>query len=155
MFDPELEARVVSAVRTVLATPLDNHDHDSATHRLCEVTSALLEAFLRLSDDWAASRFIDGLMPLSLQGADDQLELAAAAIVTDAEQDEGWVVEPLLAHFSLQGDALADVSLLFAYANREPPRFDPEQTELALELPADADGFLYRLSTATEDEEAN
>jgi hypothetical protein len=152
MFDPELEARVVAAVRTVLATP---NDDGAATHQLCEAASALLEAFLQLSDDWPESRFIDGLMPLSLQGADSQLELAAAAIVTDAEQEDAWVVEPLLAHFSLEGESLADVSLLFAYANREPPRFDPEQTDFTLELPVDPDGFLYRLSTAEQDPEAN
>jgi hypothetical protein len=149
MFDPELEAHVVAAVRSVLAAP---EDDDAATHQLCEATSALLEAFLQMSDEWPDARFIDGLMPLSLKGADGQLELAAAAIVTNTEQDEGWVLEPLLAQFSLEGDSLADVSLLFAYAGREPPPFDPDQADFTLELPADADGFLYRLDTATQTE---
>jgi hypothetical protein len=156
MFAPELEARVVAAVRTALASPSPEApaEEERAMHQLCEATSALLEAFLQLSDDWPAERFIDGLAPLSVQGGDDQLELVAAAIVAGTDPDETWVIEPLIAHFVLDGDALADVTLLFAYRDQEPPVFDPEQPELSLELPKDADGFLYQLSTAPETDEA-
>lgn len=155
MFDPELEARVVAAVRTALTAPPAPTDEEAAMHKLCESTSALLEAFLQLSDDWPSERFIDGLAPLSVQGADDQLELVAAAIVTGTGEDDSWVIQPLIAHFVLDGDALADVSLLFAYRDQEPPVFDPEQPELSLPLPKDADGFLYQLSTAPEAEEVS
>lgn len=151
MFDPELEARVVAAVRTALSSP---RDEDAATHQLCEATNALLDAFLKLSDDWPDDRFIDGLVPLEVQGGEGQLELAAAAIVTDPQEEERWVVQPLIAHFVIEADALADVSLLFAYADREPLLFDAAAPELSLEFPADADGFLYRLSTAPAEEDA-
>ena len=153
MFAPELEARVVAAVRTALAAPAAPADEDAAMHQLCEATSALLEAFLQLSDDWPPERFIDGLAPLSVQGADDQLELVAAAIVAGTEQDASWVIQPLIAHIVLEGDELGDVTLLFAYRDQEPPVFDPEQPELSLELPKDADGFLYQLTTAPETED--
>lgn len=148
MFDPALEARVVAAVRALLHCTPD--DEGAATHQLCEAASGLLHAFLQLADDWPDDRHIDGLMPLSLDVADAAVELTAAAIV---EQGEGWVLQPLLASFAVDpaDDALSALSLLFAYADREPAPFDPARQDFALPLPADAHGFRYRLSTEPEE----
>lgn len=148
MFDPALEAHVAGAVRALLSTP---DDDGAGTHRLCEATGALLETFLQLADDWPEQAYIDGLMPLSLELGEGALQLSAAAVV---EQDEGWVLQPLLASFALADDApdaLAGLSLLFAYADREPPAFDPDAEAFELPLPEDAAGFRYRLESEPEE----
>ena len=97
--------------RSVLSAP---EEDGALTHRLCEAARALLEAFLQLGEGWDEETFIDALMPMSVQCGDEELELVAAAIVTSEEAEVAWV-EPLVAHFVLEGDALGDVSLLFAY----------------------------------------
>jgi hypothetical protein len=147
MFDPALEAHVAGAVRALLSAP---DDDGAGTHQLCEATGALLETFLQLADDWPEHAYIDGLMPLSLELGEGALQLAAAAVV---EQDDGWVLQPLLASFALaedDPDALAALSLLFAYADREPPAFDPTAQSGELPLPDDAQGFRYRLESEPE-----
>ena len=145
MFDPELEARVAAAVSTLLSTP---DDDGAATHALCEAANGLLQALLQIADDWPEDSFVDGLMPLSILKDNGAVELAAAAVV---EQDERWLLEPLLARFALDGDALSELSLLFAYAEREPPPYDPERQDFTLELPSDANGYRYRLTTEPDD----
>jgi len=141
MFEPELEARVVLAVRALLNT---TDDDGTATHGLCEAAQGLLESLLQIADDWPEDRFVDGLLPLSIEKGADSVELAAAAIV---EHGERWLLEPLIARFVLEDEALGEVSLCFAYAEREPPPYDPESGDFTLELPSDPLGYRYRLGT--------
>jgi hypothetical protein len=154
--DPALEPAVAKAVAHLrqAAHHAKSQEHgDEATaeevRELCEVTGNLLSQMLVSNGDWPEDRFVDGLIPLSVDTTqDDAVELAGGAIVAQAEE---WFVEPLLARFVVHDGMVSEFALLFGHAGREPEAFDPEQETFALEFPSD-DDEAWRFSFSAHEE---
>jgi len=155
--DPALEPAVAKAVAHLrqAAHHAKAQEHgDEATaeevRELCEVTGNLLSQMLVSNGDWPEERYIDGLIPLSVDTTEaDTVELAGGAIVAQAEE---WFVEPMLARFVVSDGNVSEFALLFGHAGREPEAFDPERETFALEFPSDEDDDAWRFSFSALEE---
>jgi hypothetical protein len=102
------------------------------------------------SGDWPEERFIDGLIPISIDTAKaDSVELAGGAIV--AQGDE-WFIEPVLARFVVTEGAVSEFALLFGHGQHEPASFDPERQTFELEFPSDEAEDAWRFSFSAQEE---
>lgn len=136
----ELEALLAAAVARVLD---ETTISETAARQLSEATSLVLQAFLREeAGTWPSDGFVDGLMPLSIEGSEGRrLEMAAATIVTHGER---CVVEPLLVRFAIDGDQVLDFAILFADSGREAEAFTPEFDYSTLHFPVAEDTWRFR-----------
>lgn len=142
-----LELALASAVAGVLSAPSLTED---TARQLCEATRSVLQAFLREEPEWPGDSFIDGLMPLSIERAEEgalALEMAAAAMVA---RDEHTTVEPLLARFAIAGEQVMDFAILFGDASREPPGFEADFDYATLAFPIESDSWRYKFGVVTE-----
>jgi hypothetical protein len=156
--DPALEPAVAKAVDLLRHASLSKTTHDVDTieatadevRSLCEVTANLLSQMLVSSGDWPEERYIDGLIPISIDTAKpDSVELAGGAIV--AEGDD-WFVEPVLARFVVAGETVCEFALLFGHSQREPLAFDPDCETFELEFPSEDDTEAWRFSFSAQEE---
>lgn len=162
--DPQLEPAVAKAVeqlrlasnRSRVATGTNDELAIEATaeevRALCEVTSSLLSQMLVSSGDWPDERFVDGLIPISVDtSAPNGVELAGGAIVSESESDS-WKLEPLLARFFVSDGSVNQFVLLFGHGQKDPADFDPNSEHIELEFPEDEDEGSWRYSfSATEE----
>jgi|GEM_PF-3928815 len=156
--DPELEPAVANAVALLRQASqrmsAEDHGDIEATadevRALCEVTANLLSQMLVSSGDWPEERYIDGLIPISIDTEKpDGVELAGGAIVAQGEE---WVVEPVLARFVVSDGAVNEFALLFGHGQREPVAFDPENQSFELEFPSDESDDAWRFSFNAQEE---
>lgn len=153
--DPELEPAVAKAVELLRrASERTSKDAVEATadevRALCEVTGNLLSQMLISSGDWPEERYIDGLIPISIDTAKaDSVELAGGAIVAHGDD---WFVEPVLARFVVSDGSVSEFALMFGHGQREPTTFDPECETFELEFPSDDDEDAWRFSFSAQEE---
>jgi hypothetical protein len=155
--DPELEPAVAKAVqelrRASLVAQAQEHGTEATADEvraLCEVTASLLSQMLVSNGDWPEDRYIDGIIPLSVDTSEEEsVELAGGAIVA---QGDDWFVEPLLARYVVQDDLVSEIALLFGNALREPPAFDPECETFELEFPSEDNAEAWRFSFSAQEE---
>lgn len=158
--DPELEPAVAKAVELLRQASerkstrgVEDDEAIEATadevRALCEVTGNLLSQMLVSSGDWPEERFIDGLIPISIDTAKaSSVELAGGAIVA---QGDDWFIEPVLARFVVTDGTVSEFELLFGHGQREPATFDPERETFELEFPSDqADAWRFSFSAQEE-----
>jgi len=153
--DPELEPAVATAVASLRqASERMSTEEVEATadevRALCEVTANLLSQMLVSSGDWPEERFIDGLIPISIDiDKPDTVELAGGAIVA---QGDDWLLEPVLARFVVTDGSVSEFALLFGHGQREPIAFDPESESYELEFPGDETEEAWRYSFSAQEE---
>lgn len=153
--DPELEPAVANAVALLRKSSQHMSTEDveataDEVRALCEVTANLLSQMLVSSGDWPEERYIDGLIPISIDiEKPDSVELAAGAIVA---QDEDWFVEPVLARFVVSDAVISEFALLFGHAQREPTAFDPDNQSFDLEFPNTESNDAWRFSFSAQEE---
>lgn len=153
--DPELEPAVAKAVGLLRQASERIHKDDveataDEVRALCEVTGNLLSQMLVSSGDWPEERYIDGLIPISIDTAKaDSVELAGGAIVAEGED---WFVEPVLARFTVLDGSVSEFSLLFGHGQHEPTTFDPDRDTFELEFPSDEADDAWRFSFSAQEE---
>jgi hypothetical protein len=157
--DPELEPAVAKAVELLRQANQNTSASDSTedieatadeVRALCEVTANLLSQMLVSSGDWPEARYIDGLIPISIDTEKvEGVELAGGAIV--AEED-AWFVEPVLARFVVSDGTISAFALMFGHGQREPATFDPECETFELEFPSDETEDAWRFSFSAQEE---
>jgi hypothetical protein len=153
--DPELEPAVANAVALLReASQRESTEDVEATadevRALCEVTANLLSQMLVSSGDWPEERYIDGLIPISIDTEKpDSVELAGGAIVA---QGEAWFIEPVLARFVAAEGTVSEFALLFGHGERESIAFDPESESFELEFPSDEAEDAWRFSFSAQEE---
>ena len=102
------------------------------------------------SGDWPEERFVDGLIPISVDASEaDSVELAGGAIISE---DNAWMLEPLLARFVVTDGSVSQFALLFGHGQRDPAVFDPECETFELEFPSDEDESSWRYSFSAKEE---
>jgi hypothetical protein len=153
--DPELEPAVANAVELLRkASQRISSDDIEATadevRALCEVTANLLSQMLVSSGDWPEERYVDGLIPISIDTAKaGSVELAGGAIVA---QGDDWFVEPVLARFVVSDGSVSEFALFFGHGEREPVVFDPACETFELEFPSDEADDAWRFSFTAQEE---
>ena len=153
--DPELEPAVAHAVAKLRdASQRTNADEVDATadevRTLCEVTANLLSQMLVSSGDWPEERYVDGLIPISIDiETPESVELAGGAIVA---QDELWFVEPVLARFVVSDGTVSEFELLFGHGEHEAVAFDPNAESFELEFPSTEADDAWRFSFSAREE---
>jgi hypothetical protein len=152
--DPELEPAVANAVALLRqASQRESTEDVEATadevRALCEVTANLLSQMLVSSGDWPEERFIDGLIPISIDTEKpDSVELAGGAIVAEGE---AWFIEPVLARFVASDGSVSEFALLFGHGERESIAFDPDAESFELEFPSDEAEDAWRFSFSAQE----
>lgn len=153
--DPELEPAVANAVALLRqASQRESTEDVEATadevRALCEVTANLLSQMLVSSGDWPEERYIDGLIPISIDTEKpDSVELAGGAIVAHGE---AWFIEPVLARFVASDGSVSEFALLFGHGERESVAFDPDAESFELEFPSDEAEDAWRFSFSAQEE---
>lgn len=148
----ELEGQLADAVARVLS---GSEITDDSVRHLCETTALVLQAFLRQEASWPSARFVDGLMPISIDASAERgLEMAAATIVAHGNGNgdgESWVVEPLLVRFAVGGAQVLDFAILFADTGREPKPFSEAFNYAELHFPIEEDSWQFRFGVEPMD----
>ena len=143
-------SRVIDADAAAISDELGVEATADEVRALCEVTSNLIAQMLVGSGDWPAERYVDGLIPISVDTSEeDSVELAGGAIVSEGEQ---WLLEPLLARFVVTDGAVSQFVLLFGHGQRDATSFDPESDTFELEFPNDEDEAAWRYSFSAKEE---
>lgn len=153
--DPELEPALANAVALLRqANQRTSTEEVEATadevRALCEVTANLLSQMLVSSGDWPEERFIDGLIPISIDlDKPDSVELAGGAIIA---QGERWLLEPVLARFVIADRTVSEFALLFGHGQHTAKAFDPDSDTFELEFPNQESEDAWRFSFSAQEE---
>jgi hypothetical protein len=153
--DPELESAVANAVALLRQAGQRTSTEDieataDEVRALCEVTANLLSQMLVSSGDWPEERYIDGLIPISIDTEKpDSVELAGGAIIAE---DEQWLVEPVLARFVVTDGTVNEFALLFGHSEKDPSPFDPTHQTFELEFPSHATEEAWRFSFSAKED---